>query len=135
MKKFDAKFIKYSVLLFVVSVLFIGIGAVSLTRSSERTDKINASAKTRIEVLSSENVTLKQEVDALKEENKNLYETAERYQALNSIFEAEKMIEGSYYEDALICLEKIDKKYIEGTFAIRNYEKLLEIAKENTKND
>ncbi|MBQ2897932.1 MAG: hypothetical protein IJE46_06415 [Clostridia bacterium] len=135
MKKFDAKFIKYSVTLFVVSVLFISIGAVSLTRSSERTDKASASAKSRIEVLSDENVKLKQEMEALKEENRNLSETAERFSALNSIFEAEKMIESGYYEDALICLEKIDKKYVEGSFATQNYEKLLEIAKENVKND
>jgi len=134
-KKFDAKFIKYSITLFIVSVLFIGIGAVSLTRSSERTDKASASAKTRIEVLSDENLKLKQEIEALKEENKNLWETAERYSALNSIFEAEKMIESGYFEDANICLEKIDKKHIEGSFAVTNYEKLYEVVKENTRND
>lgn len=135
MKKFDAKFIKYSITLFVVSVLLISVGTVSLTRSSERTDKINASAKTRIEVLSDENVELKQEIETLKEENKNLRETAERYNALNSVFEAEKMIESGYFEDAKICLEKIDKKYVEGSFAIKNYEDLLKLAKEKTTDD
>lgn len=138
MKKFDRKFIKYSITLFVVSVLLISVGAVSLTRSSERTDKVymeNASAKNRIEVLSNENLLLKKEIELLKKENANLSETAERYSALNSVFEAESMIEDEDYENALICLEKIDKKYLEGSFALKDYEKLYEIVKENTKND
>ena len=138
MKKFDLKFIKYSITLFVVSVLLISIGAVSLTRSSVRTDKVhmeNASAKNRIEVLSNENLLLKKEIELLKGENKNLSETAERYNALNSVFEAEAMIESGYYEDAKICLEKIDKKYVEGSFALKKYEKLYEIVKENIQND
>lgn len=129
MKKFDSKFIKYSITLFVVSVLLISIGAVSLTRSSERTDKMhseNASARNRIEVLSNENLILKQQVASLSE-------TAEKYSALNSVFEAEKMIESKDFENALILLERIDKKYLEGSFALKNYEELYEIAKENIK--
>lgn len=128
MKKFDAKFIKYSVVLFIVSVALISVGTISLTRSVERTDKSNSSAKTRIEVLSNENVELKQQVAALSE-------TAEKYSALNSVFEAEIMIKNGDYENALICLEKIDKKYLKGTFASAKYEELLEMIKENTKND
>ena len=138
MKKFDRKFIKYSITLFVVSVILISVGAVSLTRSSERTDKVyseNASAKNRIEVLSNENLLLKKEIELLKKEKENLSETAERYHALNSIFEAESMIKSGYYEDAMVCLEKIDKKYLEGSFAVDDYEDLLKLAKENTKND
>ena len=133
MKKFDSKFIKYSITLFVVSVLLISIGAVSLTRSSERTDKVyleNASAKNRIEVLSNENLILKKEADALKKENKILSEKAT---ALNYVFEAKALVEKKDYENALICLEKIDKKYLEGTFALEDYEKLYDIVKENTK--
>ena len=131
MKKFDSKFIKYSITLFVVSVLLISVGAVSLTRSSERTDKMhseNASARNRIEVLSNENLILKQQVASLSE-------TAEKYSALNSVFEAEIMIESKDFENALILLERIDKKYLEGSFALKNYEELYEIAKENIKND
>ena len=33
----------------------------------------------------------------------------------------------------LTYLEKIDKKYLEGTFALEDYEKLYDIVKENTK--
>lgn len=137
MKKFDAKFIKYSITLFVVSVLLISIGAVSLTRSSERTDKVymeNASAKNRIEVLSNENLLLKKEIELLKKENQNLSETAEIYGMLNSLFEAEAMIESKDFENAKILLERIDKKLL-GGFAQKNYDKLYEIVKENTKND
>ena len=138
MKKFDGKFIKYSITLFVVSVLLISIGAVSLTRSSERSDKAqidNVSAKNRIEVLSNENLLLKKEIELLKKENKNLSETAERYYAVNSVAEAKAMAESKDYENARVCLEKIDKKYLEGSFALKDYEKLYEIVKENTKND
>ena len=137
MKKFDAKFIKYSITLFVVSVLLISIGAVSLTRSSERTDKIhmeNASAKNRIEVLSNENLLLKKEIELLKKENQNLSQTAEMYNMLNSIYEAEAMIESKDFENAKILLERIDKKLL-GGYAQKNYDKLYEIVKENTKND
>ena len=70
-----------------------------------------------------------------KKEKENLSETSERYHALNSIFEAESMIKSGYYEDAMVCLEKIDKKYLEGSFAVDDYEDLLKLAKENTKND
>ena len=135
MKKFDRKFIKYSITLFVVSVLLISIGAVSLTRSSERTDKVymeNASAKNRIEVLSNENLLLKKEIELLKKENENLSKTSEKYLALTSIYEAQAMIEGKDYENALICLEKIDKNILDG-YGLENYEKLYEIVKENIK--
>lgn len=137
MKNFDRKFIKYSITLFVVSVLLISVGAVSLTRSSERTDKMhmeNASAKNRIEVLSNENLLLKKEIEILKKENANLSGTSEKYNAVNSIFEAQTMIENEDYENAKICLGKIDKKILDG-YAASNYEKLYEIVKENTKND
>ena len=138
MKKFDSKFIKYSITLFVVSVLLISVGAVSLTRSSERTDKVyleNASAKNRIEVLSNENLILKEEIEILKKQNQELAVNGDKYNAMNALFEAQTLVESEDYENALVCLEKIDKKYLEGTFALEDYEKLYEIVKENTKND
>ncbi len=137
MKKFDAKFIKYSITLFVVSVLLISIGTVSLTRSSERTDKVyleNASAKTRIEVLSNENLELKQQISDLKSENEQKSADQQRYLAANSVLEAEAMIENNDYENAKILLDRIDKNYLEG-FAKGKYDKLNEILKENTQND
>ena len=134
MKKFDAKFIKYSVTLFVVSVLLISIGAVSLTRSSTRTDKVyleNASAKTRIEVLSNENLELKQKISDLQSENEQKSADQQRFLATNSILEAEAMIESGDYENAKICLDRVDKNYVEG-FAKGKYDKLNQIIKENT---
>ena len=78
---------------------------------------------------------LKKEIELLKQENANFSETAEKYSALNSVFEAKALVEKEDYENALICLEKIDKKCLEGSFALEDYEKLYEIVKENTKND
>ena len=142
MKKFDAKFIKYSVVLFIVSVALISVAAISLTRNSERADIQNTSASSRIEALGNENVSLKQqiqkkkdEIETLKKENENLLQSADKYIAMNSVFEAEVMIEQGDYKNALICLEKIDEKLLEGTFASHKREKLLEMIKEKTEND
>lgn len=138
MKKFDKKFIKYSVTLFLVSVLFISIGTVSLTRSSARTDRTmleNASAKTRIEVLSNENMELKKQNEELIALNEVLKNDQQRYIAVNSVLEAEILIQNKDFENAKIMLERIDGKHLDGTFARGKYEKLCEIIKENLPND
>ena len=138
MKKFDLKFIRYSITLFVVSVILISVGTVSLTRSSERTEQMKVSANNRIENLGNENISLKNEVKKLKSENDSisakLKKSQENEKMLNLIFEAAILIENEDFEKAFTCLEKVDKKLLNEN-AAKSYEKLYEIVKENTKND
>ena len=138
MKKFDKKFIGYSITLFIVSVLLISIGAVSLTRNSEIENRSRSSAQNRIELLGNENINLKAEIEKVKKENAEL--SAKIAKSENGgkdaelIFEVYNLVESKDYKNALKKLEKIDKKLLSEQ-ALKTYEKLSEIVKENIEND
>ena len=138
MKKFDKKFIGYSITLFIVSVLLISIGAVSLTRNSEIENRSRSSAQNRIEILGNENINLKAEIEKVKKENSGLSDKITQYEDCKKnadlIFEVYNLVESKDYKNALKKLEKIDKKLLSEQ-ALKTYEKLSEIVKENIEND
>ena len=74
---------------------------------------------------------LKQKISDLQSENEQKSADQQRFLATNSILEAEAMIESGDYENAKICLDRVDKNYVEG-FAKGKYDKLNQSIKENT---
>lgn len=101
MNKFTDSFWKYSICLLIVGVILVTVGGLSVSRTTLANKKemaFDMSYKEKITIISNENMELKKENEALKQEkesNMKKIETGEAFIKLSVYIKEEKYVEAA----------------------------------------
>lgn len=139
MKKMTGQFTRYTVVLLIVGAILVLIGGLSVGRkaiANQREIALDMSAKTRVNLISNENVQLKSENAQLKAENDRLkVDTAEaiiekdnalkKVQTLEAFMLMQEYVDKKDIENAKRKLELIDETLLPDEFK-EKYEKIAE---------
>lgn len=112
-------FWKYSICLFLVAIVLVIIGAISLGRTSFHEDNRFAgsiSAKENIAMLSDENLALKDELEQTKEkldqQTLELNQLKERQVEIERFLTIEPLLKDKKYDEAKAALESVRKELL-----------------------